>query len=331
MVAASSPELLGPADRKTLDRLVASSAGSVRGRVIVVDANGKVIADSAGPAELGASYADRPEITAAFERPQLPAGTPQRHAQRGHSRDRRTDSRARGDGWRGARDAERGGRQQRGAPLAGGDRAAGARRPRARRDRRSADRPPDRAPDRQARRGRRRGGGRRPRRPRPGGGHHRTALPGAQLQRDDRAGRPDARGPAGVRRRRVASAAHSAHGASAAARGAAGVASRRRRPGSCGGGPGRGGPALGDHRRAARSQPRRRARDARRADRPRRGGRSRPVALAARPRPRAGSASSGPRRARAGWCSARAPTSTGPSTRWSRTRSSTRRPADPRS
>ncbi len=66
VVAASAPELLRPADRKTLDRLVASSAGSVRGRVIVVDANGKVIADSAGPAELGASYADRPEITAAL-------------------------------------------------------------------------------------------------------------------------------------------------------------------------------------------------------------------------------------------------------------------------
>ena len=34
--------------------------------MIVVDANGKVIADSAGPAELGASYADRPEIAAAL-------------------------------------------------------------------------------------------------------------------------------------------------------------------------------------------------------------------------------------------------------------------------
>ena len=49
-----------------LDRLVGVSARSVRGRVIVVDRSGRVVADSAGPGEVGASYADRPEISAAL-------------------------------------------------------------------------------------------------------------------------------------------------------------------------------------------------------------------------------------------------------------------------
>jgi signal transduction histidine kinase len=66
VVAASSTELLAPRNRRSLERLVESSAESVRGRVIVVDANGLVLADSAGGAEVGLSYADRPEITAAL-------------------------------------------------------------------------------------------------------------------------------------------------------------------------------------------------------------------------------------------------------------------------
>ena len=37
LLAASAPELLGQDNRRTLDRLVSTSAESVRGRVVVVD------------------------------------------------------------------------------------------------------------------------------------------------------------------------------------------------------------------------------------------------------------------------------------------------------
>jgi signal transduction histidine kinase len=65
VVAASAPELLRPGRRPALRHLVDVSAASVRGRVIVVDGRGRLIADSAGgPA--GRSYASRPEIRAAL-------------------------------------------------------------------------------------------------------------------------------------------------------------------------------------------------------------------------------------------------------------------------
>ncbi len=66
VVAATSSELLGPARRPALLNLVEISGESVRGRVIVVDARGRLIADSAG-APTGRSYADRPEVRAALE------------------------------------------------------------------------------------------------------------------------------------------------------------------------------------------------------------------------------------------------------------------------
>jgi signal transduction histidine kinase len=66
VVAASASELLGPDQRQGLRRLVHVSAASVRGRVIVVDRRGRLLADSAG-APAGRSYADRPEIRAALE------------------------------------------------------------------------------------------------------------------------------------------------------------------------------------------------------------------------------------------------------------------------
>lgn len=66
LLAASSPELLGPTNRKTLDRLVSTSAESVRGRVIVVDRRGKLISDSVGGSEFGADFSTRPEIAAAL-------------------------------------------------------------------------------------------------------------------------------------------------------------------------------------------------------------------------------------------------------------------------
>jgi signal transduction histidine kinase len=67
VVAASASELLEPSRRAGLRKLVRASAGSVRGRVIVVDAHGRLLADSAG-APAGRSYADRPEVRAALKR-----------------------------------------------------------------------------------------------------------------------------------------------------------------------------------------------------------------------------------------------------------------------
>jgi signal transduction histidine kinase len=66
VVAASASELLDPGRRSALRNLVQVSADSVRGRVIVVNRRGRLLADSAG-APAGRSYADRPEIRAALE------------------------------------------------------------------------------------------------------------------------------------------------------------------------------------------------------------------------------------------------------------------------
>ena len=49
-----------------LRRIAEKSAESVRGRVIVVDAQGRLLADSAG-SPLGRSYDDRPEVEAALQ------------------------------------------------------------------------------------------------------------------------------------------------------------------------------------------------------------------------------------------------------------------------
>ena len=65
VVAATASELLDPGQRSGLDRLVRLSAESVRGRVIVVNRRGLLLADSAG-APTGRSYASRPEIRAAL-------------------------------------------------------------------------------------------------------------------------------------------------------------------------------------------------------------------------------------------------------------------------
>ncbi len=65
VVAASAAELLDLAQRPALRNLVNVSADSVRGRVIVVNAAGRLIADSAG-APAGRDYADRPEVRAAL-------------------------------------------------------------------------------------------------------------------------------------------------------------------------------------------------------------------------------------------------------------------------
>ena len=66
VLSATASELIEHRDLGTLKRLVSVSAESVRGRVVVVDARGEVLADSAGSTALGASYADRPEIAKAL-------------------------------------------------------------------------------------------------------------------------------------------------------------------------------------------------------------------------------------------------------------------------
>jgi signal transduction histidine kinase len=65
VVAASAAELLEPPQLGGLRRLTKISADSVRGRTIVVDRHGRLLADSAG-APLGRSYASRPEVRAAL-------------------------------------------------------------------------------------------------------------------------------------------------------------------------------------------------------------------------------------------------------------------------
>ena len=67
VVAASAVAVLGTGQRHTLDRLTRVAARSVRGRVLVLSASGRVIADSAGPGEVGTSYATRPEVKAALK------------------------------------------------------------------------------------------------------------------------------------------------------------------------------------------------------------------------------------------------------------------------
>ncbi|MBS1869393.1 MAG: HAMP domain-containing histidine kinase [Actinobacteria bacterium] len=65
VVAASVADLVAPPRERALRQLVASAASSVRGRVIVLDLHGRLLADSAG-GPLGTSYADRPEVRAAL-------------------------------------------------------------------------------------------------------------------------------------------------------------------------------------------------------------------------------------------------------------------------
>ncbi len=67
VVAATASELINPARPAALGNLAKVAAGSVRGRVIVVNRRGRLLADSAG-APAGRSYAGRPEVRAALLR-----------------------------------------------------------------------------------------------------------------------------------------------------------------------------------------------------------------------------------------------------------------------
>jgi signal transduction histidine kinase len=64
IVAASVEDSLRPGEE--LDELTRRSAAAVRGRVIVVGARGRLLADSAGEERLGIDYGTRPEIEAAL-------------------------------------------------------------------------------------------------------------------------------------------------------------------------------------------------------------------------------------------------------------------------
>ena len=64
LVAATAADLL--TRRAALGTLARNAAQSVRGRVLIVNASGGVLADSAGPAQLGSSYESRPEIESAL-------------------------------------------------------------------------------------------------------------------------------------------------------------------------------------------------------------------------------------------------------------------------
>lgn len=66
ILASTASDLLGRGNSRNLQKMVNEGAASVRGRVIVVDRTGKVLADSAGTGTVGQSYAPRPEIVAAL-------------------------------------------------------------------------------------------------------------------------------------------------------------------------------------------------------------------------------------------------------------------------
>ena len=205
-----------------------TAAASVRGRVIVVDARGRLIADSAGAARLGRDYGGRPEVRAALAGrsvqetrhsrslgieilatavPVLRTGRPAgavRVTQSVEAVHRATRRAILGLGLIGALVLALG--MAAGALIAGHVARPGA--AARRRARRVA------GGDLEARA--------------PGRRLARAALAGTLVQRDDRSRRPPPARSAGLRRRCLASAAHAADRASPARRGGRGrdVASR---------------------------------------------------------------------------------------------------------
>jgi signal transduction histidine kinase len=67
VVAATVAQSLRQPRRRELDQLVQAAANSVRGRVVIVDRRGRLVADSVGSAALGSNYSGRPEIAAALK------------------------------------------------------------------------------------------------------------------------------------------------------------------------------------------------------------------------------------------------------------------------
>ena len=66
LVAATAADMLGRSGRTELATLARTAAASVRGRILITNRIGGVLADSAGSALVGSSYASRPEIQAAL-------------------------------------------------------------------------------------------------------------------------------------------------------------------------------------------------------------------------------------------------------------------------
>jgi signal transduction histidine kinase len=66
VVAATAADLLQRSRRRNLARLATQAAEAARGRVVISDSRGRLIADSAGREALGDNYASRPEIAAAL-------------------------------------------------------------------------------------------------------------------------------------------------------------------------------------------------------------------------------------------------------------------------
>jgi signal transduction histidine kinase len=66
LVAATAADLLAPRSRPELSTLARTAGQSVHGRVLIVSATGGVLVDTAGPAQIGASYESRPEIESAL-------------------------------------------------------------------------------------------------------------------------------------------------------------------------------------------------------------------------------------------------------------------------
>jgi len=65
VVASSANDAVVPPQLAKLDELAKTNAESVKGRVMIVNTRGLVIADSAGPGRTGADYSTRPEIALA--------------------------------------------------------------------------------------------------------------------------------------------------------------------------------------------------------------------------------------------------------------------------
>ena len=91
VLAATAADLLSPPRRPELQALAHDRRAAVRGRVIVVDAHGRLLADSTGTRLLGAAYRRRPEIAASLARPDRARHAPQQHAGRGPAGDGRAD------------------------------------------------------------------------------------------------------------------------------------------------------------------------------------------------------------------------------------------------
>lgn len=67
LIAVTATDLLGADARARLDDMTTTASEDLHGRVIVVDATGRVLSDSAGDRLRGASYASRPEVAAALQ------------------------------------------------------------------------------------------------------------------------------------------------------------------------------------------------------------------------------------------------------------------------